>query len=134
MFFTANNVYDVCDTTSLAHNEGFISSPGYPNHYPKLLDCFKTLDPGPLNIVMISIHDVSLTAIPRQIACADYMRISEPGNSAHNLTYCGDMSTYGLQLNVMIDKFDIEFFSNDAEDFEKRGFILNYKGELGKEM
>ncbi|KAL9986761.1 hypothetical protein ACROYT_G000954 [Oculina patagonica] len=116
-FTEGDSVWDMDNCSSFANNT--LKSPGYPNNYPKNVDC-KWKVPIPQNMTM----NISFTAFDLEYhySCSfDYLTIKDDEDQTAG-TYCGEKT--GQNVYLTGNKVLITFHSD--ENVQERGFVIKF--------
>jgi hypothetical protein len=120
------SVIDICSNKPFPPR-GLISSPNYPNNYPKDQQCTRTLLPSVHN-ALIQTELVALDTESRIGTTGCYDKLTLTGETvALYFEYCGLLEYLKESPKAQFAKLDITFYSNPVET-NMKGFLIYYKG------
>ncbi|KAK8777776.1 hypothetical protein V5799_020882, partial [Amblyomma americanum] len=113
---------DECGGT-LTGEEGNLTSPGYPSHYPHNSDCWTLINVDPGRIVILRFKVISLEF--DELCSFDYVEVFDgPTEESPSLgRFCGD--SHKRTLRSTSSSVLIHFKSDDL--LSNRGFVLEYE-------
>ncbi|XP_071112777.1 uncharacterized protein [Haliotis cracherodii] len=110
---------DICSLPQLTAQNGYISTPRYPNNYHEAQNCKTSIEVAPTQQIRLHIIDMDLE--PKgKTDCADWMYFND---KFHSITLCGRRAndTYKTYSNFL----EIELQA--GSDSKSKGFWLYYE-------
>jgi hypothetical protein len=106
-------------------NEGFLSSPNYPDKYSVSVACSRSLKPSEPNaFIETELVDLDLEARVGSPGCYDRLKLRSEGTLYGE--YCGKFENINIKKSFNFSSVDVEFYSDDITTM--KGFLLHYKG------